>query len=95
MLGLTTRQVRSSLRLRIVLVGATLLILAGTTGALGAVALFTQNGPFTGCLSTKGALYNVAQSGSTPLHSCATGDHKVTFSNAQGSRARPARPAWA
>ena len=82
MVGVATR-LRASLRLRLAIVGAAALLIAGTSGALAIV--FNQNGPFTGCLSTKlGVIYDVAQSTTTPLHACLKGDQVVTFSNAQG-----------
>jgi hypothetical protein len=82
MLGIPAH-LRASLRLRIAVLGAVLLLVAGTSAALGA-AVFNQNGPFTGCLSVKGGvIYNVAQA-SAPLYACAKSDKVVSFSNAQG-----------
>ena len=82
MLALHDR-VPARLRVRLAIVGAALLLIGGTTGVLAVV--FNQNGPFTGCLSTKaGVVYNVAQSATTPLQGCLKADKIITFSNAQG-----------
>jgi len=72
-----------SLRVRLAVVGAAVLLIGGTSGVLAIV--FNQNGPFTGCLSTSlGVVYNVAQSATTPLHACLKADKVMTFSNSQG-----------
>jgi hypothetical protein len=64
-----------------------------TSVGVSAAALASSSGPFTGCLAaktvsgtaaTKGQIYNIAQSATTPLASCNKGDMLVTFSNAQG-----------
>jgi len=82
---------RASLRLRLAVVGAAALLVAGTSGALALV--FNQNGPFTGCLSTGlGVVYNVAQSTTTPLHACFKGDQVISFSNAQGPQGPQGNP---
>lgn len=63
-------------------------------------AVTNANGPFTGCLAaktvagtaaTKGQMYNIALSATTPLAACNKGDTIVTFSNAQGATG-PAGP---
>jgi Collagen triple helix repeat (20 copies) len=68
-------------------------VLAAT--AVTAAVLTGSNGPFTGCLAaktvsgtaaTKGQIYNVAVSATTPLAACNKGDAIVTFSNAQGPK---------
>lgn len=55
-------------------------------------------GPFVGCLAaktttgtpaTKGQVYNIAKSSTTPLAPCVKGDSLVTFSNAQGPKGEP------
>ena len=90
---LVSTRLRGSVRLRLAILGAAGLMLVGATGLIAA-GVFNQNGPFTGCLSSKlGIIYNVAQ-GATPLATCIKGDSVVTFSNAQGQTG-PAGPSGA
>jgi hypothetical protein len=55
------------------------LVFVGATVAV-VVAASSSPGPFTGCLTKKGDLYNVAISATAPLSSCGK-DSQVTFSN--------------
>jgi len=58
-------------------------LVVGATSVIGAVVI-GQDGPFTGCLSSKmGLIYNVAP-GAMPKAACLRGDTAATFSNAQG-----------
>jgi hypothetical protein len=87
--GMSAR-LRASRRLRLAVLGAATLLVVGATSVIGAVVI-GQDGPFTGCLSSKiGVIYNVAP-GATPKAACFKGDTLATFSNAQG----PAGPAGA
>jgi len=80
--GISAR-LRASLRLRVAVLGAATLLVVGATSVIGAVVI-GQDGPFTGCLSSKiGLIYNVAP-GTTPKAACLRGDMAATFSNAQG-----------
>ena len=92
---------RVSLRLRFAVLAAVALLLIGTSAIVAAHS--AAPGPFTGCLAAKnvpsspvlkGMVYNVAQSATTPLAPCSSGDTMVTFSNAQGptGAAGPAGP---
>jgi len=64
-------------------VAALLLVLMVTTGVVAAANLFSRTGPFTGCLGHRsGSIYNVAQSATTPLDECVSGDRTITFGNA-------------
>ncbi len=92
---------RASLRLRFAVLGAVALLLIGTSAIVAATA--PAPGPFTGCLAAragitplvlKGQVYNVAQSATTPLAACNSGDSLITFSNAQGPTG-PAGPTGA
>ncbi len=67
---------------RIAAVTALVLVLTVTTSVLAVANLFSRSGPFTGCLGNhSGSIYNVAQSATTPLDECASGDHAITFGN--------------
>jgi hypothetical protein len=88
-MSLVSTRLPGSVRLRLAILGAAGLMLVGATGVIAA-GVFNQSGPFTGCLSRIGIIYNVAQ-GATPLATCIRGDSVVTFSNAQG----PTGPAGA
>ncbi len=70
-------------------------ILGGAAVGIAAAAVNTDPGPFVGCLAakttagagaTKGQIYNIAQSATTPLAPCVKGDLQVSFSNAQGAQ---------
>jgi hypothetical protein len=92
--GVSRRPSRLSRRVRVPLAGVGAIV--ATVLAVGGLLAATSQasaGPFTGCLAsktasgtsaTKGQIYNVAQSATTPLAPCNTGDLVVTFSNAQG-----------
>jgi hypothetical protein len=69
------------------------LVLVGAAAGIAAAAVTNDPGPFVGCLAakttggsatTKGQIYNVAKSATTPLAACVNGDVQVIFSNAQG-----------
>jgi hypothetical protein len=82
-------ELRAVLRVCLATVAAVAL-LAGTPGVI--IGATGQNGPFTGCLDKKGAIYNVAASETAPLAPCKTGDALVTFSKGQGAIGPPAPP---
>ena len=63
-----------------------------------AAAVTSDPGPFTGCLAskttpgspaTKGQIYNVAKSETTPLAPCVRGDAQIAISNAAGPQGPP------
>lgn len=73
-------------------VGLALAMTVATTAVVTAVVA-SDPGPMTGCLAakttpgsgaTKGQIYNIAQSETTPLAPCVKGDSQVVFSNAKG-----------
>ena len=70
-------------RSRMFLIGLIVLALVGTTTAVVAAVVATNNGPFTGCLSKFGVVYNV-KAGASPKAACAKGDTQIAFSNGQG-----------
>lgn len=59
--------------------------LLGTTTAVVAAVVASNNGPFTGCLSKFGVIYN-ARAGAAPMANCFKGDTQIAFSNAQGAQ---------
>ena len=66
------------------LVGLVLAIaLIGGSAAIAAAVISSNNGPFTGCLSRLGIVYN-AKAGAAPLATCSKGDVQIAFSNGQG-----------
>ena len=68
---------------RIAAVAALGLVLSVTTGVLAGATVFSRTGPFTGCLGHRtGSIYNVAQSATTPLDECASGDHAISLGTA-------------
>lgn len=81
-------------RRRALIAGVAMALLAMSTAVV--IAVTPPNpGPFTGCLAgktsrgtpaTKGQIYNIAQSATTPLAPCLVGDSLVTFSNAMGPK---------
>lgn len=73
-------------RSRILLAGLLVLALVGTTTAVVAAVVATNNGPFTGCLSKFGVIYNV-KPGASPKAACAKSDTQIAFSNGQGAPA--------
>lgn len=78
-------------RSRVLLIGLLLVALVGTTTAIVAAVVTTSNGPFTGCLSKYGFVYN-AKAGAAPLAGCARGDTQIAFSNGQGAQGISGRP---
>jgi hypothetical protein len=77
-------------RSRVLLIGLLLVALVDTTAAIVAAEVTTSNGPFTGCLSKYGIVYN-AKAGAAPLAGCVRGDTQIAFGNGQGAQGIPGR----
>jgi len=79
--------VRPLRRSRVLLIGLLLVALVSTT-TIAAAGVTISNGPFTGCLSKRGIVYNV-KAGAAPLAGCARGDTQIAFGNGQGAQGIP------
>ena len=70
-------------RTRVLLIGLLVVVFAGTTTAIVAAVVTSNDGPFTGCLRL-GIVYNV-KAGAAPLAACGANATQIAFSNAQGA----------